>query len=59
MTTVIRQRLNDSPLARWTVLFIVATAMMMGYFVNDVMSPLETMLEAPPSQGGLGWTSAD
>ena len=59
MITAIRQRLNDSPLARWTVLFIVATAMMMGYFVNDVMSPLETMLEAPPSQGGLGWTSAD
>ena len=24
-------------MARWTVLFIVATAMMMGYFVNDVM----------------------
>ena len=53
------QRLNDSPVARWTVLFIVATAMMMGYFVNDVMSPLETMLEAPRSEGGLGWTPAD
>ena len=53
------QRLNDSAVARWTVLFIVATAMMMGYFVNDVMSPLETLLEAPRSQGGLGWTSAD
>ena len=53
------QRLNDSPVARWTVLFIVATAMMMGYFVNDVMSPLETMLEAPRSQGGLGWTPAN
>ena len=52
-------RLNDSPVARWTVLFIVATAMMMGYFVNDVMSPLETMLEASPSEGGLGWTPSD
>ena len=52
-------RLNDSPIARWTVLFIVATAMMMGYFVNDVMSPLETLLEMPRSQGGLGWTPSD
>ncbi len=59
MADAIRQRLNDSPAARWTVLIIVATAMMMGYFVNDVMSPLEAMLEAPPAEGGLGWTSSD
>ena len=52
-------RLNDSPIARWTVLIIVATAMMMGYFVNDVMSPLELLLEMPRSQGGLGWSSSD
>ena len=51
--------INDSPFARWTVLFIVATAMMMGYFVNDVMSPLETLLEASPAEGGLGWTPGD
>ena len=55
----IQQRLQDSPVARWTVLFIVATAMMMGYFVNDIMSPLETLLEMPRSQGGLGWTPSD
>ena len=55
----IRQKINDSPVARWTVLFIVATAMMMGYFVNDVMSPLETLLEAPREAGGLGWTPSD
>ena len=59
MAEVIRQRLNDSPMARWTVLFIVATAMMMGYFVNDVMSPLEAILEMPRSQGGLGWTPSN
>ena len=59
MAEVIRQRLNDSPIARWTILFIVATAMMMGYFVNDVMSPLEALLEMPKSEGGLGWTSSD
>ena len=55
----IRKKINDSPVARWTVLFIVATAMMMGYFVNDVMSPLETLLEASPAEGGLGWTPGD
>ena len=33
--------------------------MMMGYFVNDVMSPLETLLEMPRSKGGLGWTPTD
>ena len=59
MPEAIRHRLNDSPFARWTVLIIVATAMMMGYFVNDVMSPLETLLELPKSQGGLGWTPSD
>ena len=46
-------------MARWSVLFIVATAMMMGYFVNDVMSPLEALLEASRAQGGLGWTPSD
>ncbi len=59
MTEAIRHRLNESPFARWTVLIIVATAMMMGYFVNDVMSPLETLLELPKNQGGLGWTPSD
>ena len=52
-------KFSDSPVARWTVLFIVATAMMMGYFVNDVMSPLETLLEMPRSEGGLGWSPSD
>lgn len=55
----ITRLLSDSPAARWTVLFIVATAMMMGYFVNDVMSPLETLLEMPRSEGGLGWAPTD
>ena len=59
MAEAVRQRLNDSPVARWTVLLIVATAMMMGYFVNDVMSPLETLLEMPREEGGLGWSSSD
>ena len=59
MTEVIRRKINDKPVARWTVLVIVATAMMMGYLLNDIMSPLETMLELPVEQGGLGWSSTD
>lgn len=59
MAETIQQRLNDSSFARWSVLIIVATAMMMGYFVNDVMSPLETLLEKSREEGGLGWTPSD
>ena len=55
----LRKKINDSAIIRWIVLVIVATAMMMGYFINDVMSPLETLLEMPVEEGGLGWTSTD
>ncbi|MCR4765370.1 MAG: MFS transporter [Bacteroidaceae bacterium] len=55
----IRKKINDSVWVRWIVLVIVATAMMMGYFLNDIMSPLETLLEMPVEEGGLGWTSTD
>lgn len=56
MTEIIRQKLSDSPAARWTALFIVAFTMMMGYFITDVMSPLEDMLE---STAGPGWSSTE
>lgn len=59
MAEQIRQKLSDNFRARWTALFIVSITMMMGYFLTDVMAPLETMLEAPASQGGLGWTSSE
>lgn len=55
----LRKKINDTPIVRWVVLVIVATAMMMGYFLNDIMSPLETLLEMPVEEGGLGWTSTD
>ena len=57
--TELRKKINDSAVVRWVVLVIVATAMMMGYFLNDIMSPLETLLEMPVEEGGLGWTSTD
>ena len=59
MTELIRKKLSDSAGARWTALFIVAFTMMMGYFITDVMSPLEVLLETSKAQGGLGWSSSD
>ncbi|MCR5077033.1 MAG: MFS transporter [Prevotella sp.] len=59
MIEQIQRKLSDSPKARWTALIIVAFTMMMGYFLTDVMSPLEVLLETPKAEGGLGWTSGD
>lgn len=58
MTEIIRQRLNDSAAARWTAMAIVSFTMMCGYFITDVMAPLEVLLTAAPAEGGLGWTSS-
>lgn len=54
MTEKIRQKLSESAAMRWTALVIVALTMMMGYFLTDVMSPLENMLETQ-----LHWTSSE
>jgi len=54
MVETIRKRLSDSAGARWIALFIIAFTMMMGYFITDVMSPLEDMLETQ-----LHWTSSE
>ena len=43
--------------ARFATLVIVSFTMMAAYFFTDVMSPLEAMLTAPDTDGGLGWTS--
>ncbi len=59
MTEQIRKKISDSPAARWTALLIVAFTMMMGYFITDVMSPLEDMLETSVSEGGFGWSSTE
>lgn len=59
MVEKIQKKLSDSASARWTALFIVAFTMMMGYFITDVMSPLEVLLTKPASAGGLGWSSDD
>ncbi|MBP7985282.1 MAG: MFS transporter, partial [Bacteroidaceae bacterium] len=59
MTDIIIKKLSDSKGARWTALLIVSFTMMMGYFLTDVMSPLENMLETSCAQGGMGWTSSE
>lgn len=59
MTEKLQRILSDSKGARWTALFIVAFTMMTGYFITDVMSPLEVLLDKPVAAGGLGWTSDD
>ena len=56
MVEKIQTILSDSKGARWTALFIVAFTMMMGYFITDVMSPLEVLLTKPVAEGGLGWS---
>ena len=45
--------MSDSAAARWTALAIVSFTMMCGYFITDVMAPLEDMLV-----NDLGWTSS-
>lgn len=54
MTQKIQQTLRDSAAARWTAMVIVSFTMMCGYFITDVMAPLEDMLI-----NDLGWTSGE
>ena len=52
MTQKISKMMNDSPLARWTVLVLVALMMFFTYMFVDVMSPLKSLVESK-----LGWDS--
>ena len=45
--------MNDYPLARWSVLLLVALMMFFAYMFVDVMSPLKSLVEA-----NLGWNSS-
>ena len=44
--------LNDSALARWSALVLIASMMFFAYMFVDVMSPLKTLLETT-----RGWDS--
>ena len=50
---------NNSPVKRWTVMFIASCVIMMGYVFWDIVSPLSTTLKAPLSEGGMAWTAAE
>lgn len=45
MTEKLQHKLNDSPVARWTALVLIASMMFFGYMFVDVLSPLQTLLE--------------
>lgn len=53
MTATVQKLMNDSPLARWTVLILVALMMFFAYMFVDVMSPLMSLVE-----GNLHWGSS-
>ena len=57
MTEKIQRKLSESKTARWTVLALVAFTMLCGYFITDMMAPLQDLLQTPVSNGGLGWTA--
>lgn len=49
MTEKIQQTLRDSKAARWTALILIALMMFFAYMFVDVMSPLQTLIEAKRS----------
>ncbi len=53
MAEKVRKLMNDYPLARWSVLLLVALMMFFAYMFVDVMSPLKSLVEA-----NLGWNSS-
>jgi len=52
MAQKIQKLLNDNPIARWSVLILVALMMFFAYMFVDVMSPLKSLVES-----NLGWDS--
>ena len=52
MTTTLQHKLNDSVVARWTALVLVASMMFFAYMFVDVMSPLKSLVEQ-----ARGWDS--
>lgn len=54
MTEQLHKILSDSKTARWAAMAIVAFTMFAGYYLADVMAPLQGMLEKQ-----LNWNSTD
>lgn len=51
MVEKLRQKLSDSPAARWTALILIALMMLFGYMFVDVLSPLQELIQTE-----RGWT---
>ena len=56
MVAKIQKKISESATARWFVLGLVAFTMLCGYFITDMMAPLQDLLQSPVAKGGLGWT---
>lgn len=54
MTDKVRSIISDSKAARWTALAVVAFTMFAGYYLADVIAPLQGLLE-----NKLGWSSSE
>jgi MFS family permease len=54
MMEKIQRTLRDSKAARWTALLIVAFTLFAGYYLADVLAPLQGLLE-----NKLGWSSSE
>ena len=52
MAEKLQKLMNDNPVARWSVLILVALMMFFAYMFVDVMSPLKSLVET-----SLGWDS--
>ena len=52
MAEKLHKLMNDSPVARWSVLILVALMMFFAYMFVDAMSPLKSLVES-----SLGWNS--
>ncbi len=55
MTEKVQKLLRDSKTARWIALLIVAITMFAGYYLTDVLSPLQRMLERDLKWDGEGY----
>lgn len=51
MTQTIQKKLNDSAVARWSALILIALTMFFAYMFVDVLSPLQNMLETTRGWG--------
>ena len=54
MTEQIQRKLSDRRRQDGTVLALVAFTMLCGYFITDMMAPLQDLLQTPVEGGGLG-----